>query len=224
MAGRTAGPSGGATATGSRRARLTRNERIGVAGLAVAVVSALVAIATFIYPGGFVGGPEGSGTVLTPTGQGTPEVDRGGPTTPTGGTATGPPTTSTAGSRALAEITPTSGGDTLAPVAGEPRSREMACPTNQGGDKDRTVQWDLVGPWSRVRMTLTVSGRADPDTRSQIEVFSGGTRVFNDAQLRVGAEAVPVDADISGSRTLIIRLTCASRALAVRLHGPELRR
>jgi hypothetical protein len=73
-------------------------------------------------------------------------------------------------------------------------------------------------------MAVTVLGQADPDTRTQLEVFAGSTRVFNDAQLRTSRGQVPVNADVSSSQTLVVRLTCESTALALVLHNPTLTR
>lgn len=203
-----------------------RPNRLELAGLVVAVVTAVVAIATFTYPGGLIHRDDHDSGPVTP---GPTSQSNGGVTS---GPSTVPPTTSpaqppppAAETRALTAFSPAVGGENLgAGPRGEPQSRTIACSSNQGTDKDRTVQWNFAGHWDQLRMTLTVAGQTDPDTAVQVEVFSGSTRVFNNAQLKVSSRSVAVQADISGSQAVAIRLTCQFSGLTVTLHNPAVSR
>lgn len=85
----------------------------------------------------------------------------------------------------------------------------MACGTGESHDRSREVEYRTRGAYQRFTARISATEVPRPEIRTQLQVFSDTTVVF-DVVLR-GTEAVPVDAELDGGQLLRLRLTCQHR-------------
>ncbi len=111
----------------------------------------------------------------------------------------------TPGERAtpLAELTPTAGGSS---VRARDRDLLMPCATGQSGDRERTVEYDLLGRYAALRAGLRVTKARDDETSLQVKVFADGRQIANHVVTRTVPAAI--DAPVAGKQKLRIQLTC----------------
>src|SRR5262249_17517859 len=124
-----------------------------------------------------------------------------------------------AGGRYLTSV-PVAAGAVYLQTGGKlgPHDFVMQCGSGQSDDQSRKVEWNVVGSYARLTMTVTPSGQVDPETLTQVEVLADDIQVDNNPALVLG-RPTRLDAPISGAHQVALRLTCQSPFVHVTFSG-----
>lgn len=176
-------------------------------GLSVAVVGAVIAYLAWVQPH-------------------SPADDNNGGSRPaTAGPAVSVTTTAATATTAppprqvpLGGLTATTGGGNVRPDRSD---LVMACASGQSDDRQRTIEYDLLGNYAALSADLTVSKARDSDTPLQLAVFADD-RGAGTYTLKKDGAARRLDVQLVGAARLRIQLTCQFPDGEVRLGNPLL--
>jgi hypothetical protein len=161
-------------------------------GVSIAIVAVVIAYFAWVQPHSPDGGD----------GANPPDVAKPGP----GATTTGvpPPTApATADVVALGELTPTVGAGNLRRSGAD---LVMRCATGQSSDRERIVEFDLLGRYTALAAELRVSKARDADTRLQLKILADGPQVADHQLTKVNP--TPLSIPLDGKQKLRFQLTC----------------
>jgi hypothetical protein len=102
-----------------------------------------------------------------------------------------------------------------------PHGFDMPCGTNQSDDKLREVAYALPGNYRQVVVEATPTGKADRDSLTELSIYVHDRYDRADRERQAALRTVPLgrtvrlEAEISGVRTLMIRIRCQSPSVAV---------
>jgi hypothetical protein len=171
-------------------------------GLAVAIVGLVIAYFAWVQPHSSA---DDTRTVVD------------GPATTTGAT--------TAASRApavkqvpLSGLAATTGGGNVRPDGAD---LTMACATGQSTDRQRTIEYDLLGNYAALSAALTAEKARGGDTPLQVAVFADD-RGVGTYTLKKDGGTRKLDVPLTGVGRLRIQLTCQFPDGEVRLGNPVL--
>jgi hypothetical protein len=163
-------------------------------GLSVAIVGAVIAYFAWVQPHS--------------------SNDDNGPPRPAGRT-TAPPASQLV---ALASLTASTGGGNFRP---DGSGLDMACASGQSTDRQRSVEYDLLGHYAALGADLTVSKARDGDTPLQVAVFADD-RGVGTYTLKKDGTSRRLDVPLAGVGRLRIQLTCQFPDGEVRFGDPFL--
>jgi len=195
----------------------SRSERIAAISSAAAVGGVLLGVLTWLWPSG--ASTEDPRTTASESAQpGTAAPSR---------PATSPPGTGAAtAQRYLAELAPLEGAGAVRVVP--PYGLDMPCGTNQSDDKLREVVYRLPGNYRQVVVEATPTGKADRESLTELSIYVHDRYDRADRERQAALRTVPLgttvrlQAEISGARTLTIRIRCQSPSVAVRFADPRI--
>jgi hypothetical protein len=174
-------------------------------GLAVAIVGLIIAYFAWIQPHS----PEDDHQAVRPG----PAPAR---TTAARTTSAGP--TSATRPVALSSLTATTGGGNVRPDGPD---LTMSCATGTSTDRQRAIEYDLLGNYAAFDADLTASKARDGDTPLQVAVFADdrGVGIYT---LKKDGGTRKLDVPLAGVGRLRIQLTCQFPDGEVRLGNPAL--
>lgn len=183
-------------------------------GVSVALVALVIAYFAWVQPHS----PDDGGRAAPPvpaTAAG-PATTAAGPAT-TAATAAPPGTAATAATVALGDLTPTVGAGNIRRSGGD---LVMPCATGQSTDRQRIVEWDVLGRYTAMEAEVRVSKARDGDTPLQIKVFTDGPQAGNEVVTkgRTTRLSIPLD----GREKMRIQLTCQFPDGEITLGNPAL--
>jgi hypothetical protein len=167
-------------------------------GLSVAIVGAVIAYFAWVQP-------HSSNDDNPPPG----------PAGTTAARTTGPPASQRV---ALATLTASTGGGNFRP---DGSGLDMACASGQSIDRQRSVEYDLLGHYAALGADLTVSKARDGDTALQVAVFADD-RGVGTYTLKKDGTSRRLDVSLAGVGRLRIQLTCQFPDGEVRFGDPLL--
>jgi hypothetical protein len=118
----------------------------------------------------------------------------------------------------LSGLVATTGGGNVRPDGSD---LTMACATGQSTDRQRTIEYDLLGNYAALSADLTASKARDGDTPLQVAVFADD-RGVGTYTLKKDGGARKLDVPLTGVGRLRIQLTCQFPDGEVRLGNPVL--
>jgi hypothetical protein len=140
-------------------------------------------------------------------------------TTANGTTATVPPATVAAAGTALATLTPIVGTSN---VQRSDDDLMIHCATGQSTDRQRIVEYDVLGRYAALETELRVSKARDDETPLQVKVFADGLEVTNRALTKASTTRTSVP--LSGVQKVRLQLTCQFPDGELTLGDPTLTR
>lgn len=174
-------------------------------GLSVAIVGAVIAYFAWVQPHSPADDKGSSGPATA------------GPAVPTTTTATA---TAALPSRQvpLGGLAASTGGGNVRPDGSD---LVMACASGQSTDRQRTIEYDLLGNYAALSADLTVPKARDGDTPLQLAVFADD-RGAGTYTLKKDGTVRRLDVQLAGTARLRIQLTCQFPDGEVRLGNPLL--
>jgi hypothetical protein len=169
-------------------------------GLSVAIVGAIIAYFAWVQPHS----PNDDNAAPEP----------GGTTTST----TRPTEAANAKQVALGGLTASTGGGNFRP---DGAALAMACASGQSTDRQRSIEYDLLGNYTALGADLTVSKARDGDTPLQVSVFADDRGVGTYTVKKDGTSR-RLDVPLAGVGRLRIQLTCQFPDGEVRFGDPLL--
>ena len=130
--------------------------------------------------------------------------------------------------RHLAELPLAQGGGAVRVIDG--RDLSMPCGSGHSDDGYRQIEYELPGPYTSFTTRATAGGKADPEARVGVEVFVRARQERSDRILGVGTivlqtnGSVPLTADVTNARAILLRITCSVSALTVTFTDPRIGR
>ncbi len=205
-----------------------RRDHAALVGSAAAVLGLLVAVVAWLWPQqpdtgpAPHGGPAMPGTTTPATGGGpiTTTAAPGG--TPSGGVAPRAPAVAH-----LDGLGPESGGSHVVPVPRPVRATDgftdhpvaITCPTNQTGDRERTVTWSLKGRYLDLRADVRpwYPPDADQGAVTHVTALVGTRQRDGEISTSVGGRQQqatptgpqPLTANVEGAEQLLLRVECS---------------
>jgi hypothetical protein len=175
-------------------------------GVTIALVAAVIAYFAWVQPHS----PDGDEVAAPPD----PAATATGP-----GRTTPLPTTvaPTAAGVALGELPPTVGATYIRRSGAD---LVMPCATGQTGDRQRIVEYDVLGRYTALDAELRVSKARDRDTPLQIKIFADGPEVAN--QIVTKGVTTRLSVVLDGRQTMRVQLTCQSPDGEITLGNPRL--
>jgi hypothetical protein len=176
-------------------------------GVSVAIVALVIAYVAWVQPHSSDGdgdradpaGPVATGTVAT--GNGAPST----------------PAPAAAATVALRELTPTVGAGHVR-TAGD--DLVMRCATGGSSDRQRTVEYDLLGRYTAMEAGVRVSKARDNDTPLQIRIFADGRETATRTVTK--ATDTRLSIPLGGMQKMRLRLTCQFPDGEITLADPKL--
>jgi hypothetical protein len=118
----------------------------------------------------------------------------------------------------LGRLTAATGGGNVRPDGPD---LVIACATGQSSDRQRTIEYDLLGNYAALSAELTVSKARDTDTPLQLAVFTDD-RGAGTYTLRKDGASRRLDVALAGAGRLRLQLTCQFPDGEIRLSQPAL--
>jgi hypothetical protein len=179
-------------------------------GVAIALVALVIAYFAWVQPHSPADDNKAEPAPPAPvTKAATPET--AGPTADTAG-----PTAAAAGVP-LVRLTPTVG-------AGNVRQADddlvIHCATGQTSDRQRVVEYDVLGRYTALKAELRVSRARDGDTPLQLKVFTDDAIAAN--QVVTKGKSAPMRIPLDGKQKMRVQLTCQFPDGEIKLDNPEL--
>jgi hypothetical protein len=178
----------------------------GGAGLSVAIVGLVIAYFAWVQPHSAGDDPGDDKPAAAP------------------GAATSAAKTTTSATTAppkqvpLSSLAATTGGSNLRPAGND---LTMACASGESDDRQRSVEYDLLGNYARLNADLTVPKARDGDTPLQVAVFADD-RGAGTYTLKKDGGSRRLDMPLTGVGRLRLQLTCQFPDGEVRLGNPLL--
>ncbi len=189
-------------------------------GVAIAIVALVIAYYAWVRPHAPAG--EGGDQVTTTTGAAGPVSGQAAPGegNVSGQAAPGEkPGEKNERATPLTELTPTAGGSSVQARSGD---LIMPCASGESDDRQRTVEYDILGRYAALRAGLSVSKARDDETSLQIKIFADGRQIANHVVTRKAPATV--NAPIAGRQKLRIQWTCQFPDGEAELRAPALAR
>jgi hypothetical protein len=190
-----------------------------VVGTLLTAVGVVVAVAAWLYPKSPSDGSEDRGALPTPS------PSRTGGETTTGATpSVSGGISSPRGDRYFSDIQPATGASAVKP--GGPAGRHalvIPCGSGQSDDLSRIVRWNVPGDYVALKGEVSVSGRIDPESPTQVEWFVDGIRVFNTSTLTLRTPRA-FSGEVDGRHNIRVEVTCDDPAATVTLLDARLTR
>jgi hypothetical protein len=137
--------------------------------------------------------------------------------TTTTGTATAP--TAAAAGTALGKLTATVGTSN---IKRDGDDLVIGCATGQSTDRQRVVEFDLLGRYAGLETEVRVSKARDTETPLQLKIFADGPEIANRAFTKAGATRLSVP--LTGAQKMRLQLTCQFPDGEITLGDPTLTR
>lgn len=176
-------------------------------GVAIALVALVIAYFAWVQPHS----PDSDDNKSDPM----PSVAAG---TARSVTGTPPPAASaTVNGVPLGQLTPSIGAANVS-LTGD--DLVIHCATGQTSDRQRVVQYDLLGRYTSLAAELVVAKARDGDTPLQLKVFTDDTEAAN--QVVTKGKSIRLRFSLEGRQTMRIRLTCQFPDGEIRLKNPRI--
>ncbi|MEU8230536.1 hypothetical protein AB0C12_13160 [Actinoplanes sp. NPDC048967] len=173
-------------------------------GVAIALVALVIAYFAWVQPHS----PAADDDKAEPA----PPAPVTGTTTP----ETAGPTTAAAGVP-LVRLTPAVGAGNVRPADDD---LVIHCATGQTSDRQRVVEYDLLGRYTALNAELRVSRARDGDTPLQLKVFTDDAIAAN--QVVTKGKSAPMRIPLDGKQKMRVQLTCQFPDGEIKLDNPEL--
>ena len=202
------------TITGGKRHRITftggggtapqRTSSWQRAGVLIAGVSLVLAALTYF---GFRINDQNPARAI-PTTASTGRVPSPQPSAPSGVPSRPTTTSPSAAARYLLDLRPANGESNLAPVT-DPghRTFRIRCGSGNTDDMYRSVEWSVVGSYTRMLASVTAAGPIDREAITQVEVYGDNIRLDNMPTVALNRSAV-IDVAVTNRGLIELRVTC----------------
>jgi hypothetical protein len=117
----------------------------------------------------------------------------------------------------LVRLTPTVGAGNVRPADDD---LVIHCATGETSDRQRVVEYDLLGRYAALKAELRVSRARDGDTPLQLKVFTDDAIAAN--QVVTKGRSAPMRIPLDGKQKMRVQLTCQFPDGEIKLDNPEL--